>query len=104
MTQSCEITMVRIYLTEGQHQFEKLLTILHDEEKVRGVTAFRGIAGFGQSGKMHSSTLIDISLDLPLVLEFFDTPDKVKQVLEHLNMLIKPGHIISWSAQVNSGE
>jgi len=80
------------------------MTILHDEEKVRGVTAFRGIAGFGQSGKMHSSTLIDLSLDLPLVLEFFDTSEKVKQVLENLNTLIKPGHIVSWPAQVNSGE
>jgi len=104
MTQNSEITMVRIYLTEGQHQFEKLMTILHDEEKVRGVTAFRGIAGFGQSGKMHSSSLIDVSLDLPLVLEFFDTPDKVAQVLKHLNTLIKPGHIVSWPAQVNIGE
>ena len=104
MSQNSKITMVRIYLTEGDHQFEKLMAILHDEEKVRGVTAFRGIAGFGQSGKMHSSTLIDLSLDLPLVVEFFDAPEKVKQVLTHLNTLIKPGHIVSWPAQVNSGE
>ena len=104
MTQNSEITMVRIYLTEGQHQFEKLMAILHDEEKVCGVTAFRGIAGFGQSGKMHSSNLIDISLDLPLVVEFFDAPEKVKQVLKNLNTLIKPGHIVSWPAHMNSGE
>ena len=99
-----EITMVRIYLTEGQHQFQKLMEVLHDEEKVCGVTAFRGIAGFGQSGRIHSSGLIDMSLDLPLVLEFFDSSDKVKRVLEHLNALVKPGHIVSWPAQVNSGE
>lgn len=99
-----EITMVRIYLTEGQHQFQNLMKVLHDEEKVRGVTAFRGIAGFGQSGRIHSSSLIDMSLDLPLVLEFFDSPDKVARVLEHLNTLVKPGHIVSWPAQVNVGE
>ncbi len=104
MSQTSEITMVRIYLTEGEHQFEKLMTILRDEEKVRGVTAFRGIAGFGESGKMHSSSLIDLSLDLPLVLEFFDSPEKIEQVLAHLNTLVKPGHIVSWPAQVNSGE
>lgn len=103
-SQNSEITVVRIYLTEGDHQFEKLMAILHDEETVRGVTAFRGIAGFGQSGKMHSSTLIDLSLDLPLVVEFFDAPEKVKQVLVNLNTLIKPGHIISWLAHINSGE
>jgi len=99
-----DVTMVRIYLTEGQHQFEHLMQLLHDDEKVRGVTAFRGIAGFGQSGQMHSSSLIDLSLDMPLVLEFFDTPDKVATVLEHLNTFIKPGHIVSWSASVNAGE
>ncbi len=98
------VTMVRIYLTEGQHQMQHLMQILHDEEKVLGVTTMRGIAGFGQSGKMHSSTLLDISLDLPLVLEFFDEPTKVERVLEHLNTIVKPGHIVSWPATINAGE
>jgi PII-like signaling protein len=99
-----QVTVVRIYLTEGKHQLEQLLALLHDEEKVCGVTAFRGIAGFGRSGKMHSSSLLDMSLDLPLVVEFYDRPEKVATVLEHLNTLIQPGHIISWPAHVNSGE
>ncbi len=99
-----KVTIVHIYLTEGQHQFEQLMTLLHDKEKVRGVTAFRGIAGFGQSGKIHSSTLLDISLDMPLVLEFFDVPPKVERVLEHLNRIMKSGHITSWPATVNVGE
>ncbi|WP_428604886.1 DUF190 domain-containing protein [Sedimenticola sp.] len=98
------VTMVRIYLTEGKHQYQQLLELLHDKEQVAGVTAFRGIAGFGQSGTMHSSTLIDMSLDLPIVLEFFDDPEKVSTVLEHLYSFIKPGHIVSWPAFVNSGE
>ncbi|MES9900129.1 MAG: DUF190 domain-containing protein [Sedimenticola sp.] len=99
-----EVIMVRVYLTEGEHHFQQILSLLHDEEKVRGVTAFRGIAGFGQSGKIHSSTLLDISLDLPLVLEFFDEPAKVDRVLRHLNTLVKPGQIVSWPAVMNSGE
>jgi PII-like signaling protein len=98
---STDVTMVRIYLTEGEHILQKLLELLHDEEKVQGVTAFRGIAGFGKSGKMHSSTLLDVSLDLPLVLEFFDQPAKVERVLEHLNTIIEPGHIVNWPAKVN---
>lgn len=95
------VTMVRIYLTEGKNQYESIITILHDVEQVRGVTAFRGITGFGQSGKIHSSTLLDMSLDLPIILEFFDDPEKIEQVLDDLNTMIKPGHIIQWSAQVN---
>jgi PII-like signaling protein len=59
---------------------------------------FRGISGFGKSGKMHSSSLLDMSLDLPLVIEFFDTQQKVNDILEHISKDIQPGHIVSWPA------
>ncbi len=98
---STEVTMVRIYLTEAEGRLGKLITMLHDVEKVCGVTVFRGISGFGKSGKVHSSTLLDLSMDLPVVIEFFDTPDKVEGILEHLNGILEPGHIVSWSAVVN---
>lgn len=95
------VTLVRIYLTEGEKIMKTLLTKLHDEEKVRGVTVFRGISGFGRSGQVHSSTLLDLSLDLPVVIEFFDTPDKVRRILSHLKTLLPPGHVVSWPAQIN---
>jgi PII-like signaling protein len=93
--------MVRIYLSEGMSQYEELIGILHDDAKVRGVTAFRGIAGFGESGAMHSSSLLDLSLNLPIIIEFFDSPEKVEAVLKSLNTMIKPGHLVSWSAHIN---
>ena len=93
-----DVVFVRIYLTEGEGRMEELLQRLHDEEKVQGVTVFRGICGFGKSGKMHSSSLLDMSLDLPLVVEFFDVPEKVNSILEHIRKDIEPGHIVSWRA------
>ena len=96
-----DVTFVRIYLTEGEGRMEGLLKRLHDEEKVQGVTVFRGISGFGSSGRLHSSSLLDMSLDLPLVVEFFDVPQKVEQILEHIRSDIDPGHIVSWPAEVN---
>jgi PII-like signaling protein len=45
---------------------------------------------------------IDLSLDLPLVIEFFDTNDKVQFILEHLGKKIKPEHIVFWEAKVNT--
>ena len=92
-----DVIFVRIYLTEGEGRMGNLLKRLHDEEKVQGVTVFRGISGFGSSGKLHSSSLLDMSLDLPLVVEFFDVPEKVKLILEHIRQDIKPGHIVSWA-------
>jgi len=93
-----DVVFVRIYLTEGEGRMEDLLQRLHDQEKVQGVTVFRGISGFGVSGKMHSSSLMDMSLDLPLVVEFFDVPQKVNSILEHIHGDIDPGHIVSWPA------
>jgi PII-like signaling protein len=47
---------------------------------------------------MHSSSLLDLSLDLPVVIEFFDTPDKVENILEHICTDVEPCHIVSWPA------
>jgi PII-like signaling protein len=96
-----EVSVARIYLSEGHSQLENLLKRLHDWEKVRGVTVFRGIAGFGEDGQLHTARLIDLSLDLPLVVEFFDEPAKMDAIIEHLNTTIKPGHILTWTAFVN---
>ena len=98
---SVSVTMVRIYLTEAEGRLKPLLAMLHDEEKVRGVTVFRGISGFGRSGKVHSASLLDLSMDLPVVIEFFDEPQKVEAVLDRLDGRIDPGHIVSWSAMAN---
>ena len=96
-----DVTVVRIYLHEAKAHMQELLEYLHDESKVHGVTVFRGISGFGSSGKYHSSTLIDMSLDLPVVIEFFDEQEKIKSIIEYLNTRIKPGHIVYWSAKIN---
>ncbi len=96
-----EVTMVRIYCTEGEHKMKATLSYLHDVEKVAGVTAFRGVAGFGRSGKMHTASLLDLSLDMPVVIEFFDRPEKVEAVVEHLRSKIDPGHLVYWPARTN---
>jgi len=97
-----DVTVVRVYLTEGEKLMKTLLAKLHDDEKVRGVTVFRGISGFGRSGVVHSSTLLDLSLDLPVVIEFFDAPDKVRRILGHLKALLRPACRVL-VAQVNEG-
>ncbi|MEJ2452399.1 MAG: DUF190 domain-containing protein, partial [Gammaproteobacteria bacterium] len=75
-----EVTVVRIYLTEGETQLKHLLKRLRDWEKLRGVTVFRGITGYGNSGVIHGADIIDLSMHLPIVLEFFDTPDKIDEI------------------------
>ncbi|ROR32152.1 DUF190 domain-containing protein [Inmirania thermothiophila] len=99
-----EVTVVRIYITEGGGLLRDLLRRLHDEEKVRGVTVFRGITGFGRSGRMHSASLVDLGMDLPVVVEFFDLPERVEQILHDLRDVIPAGHAVWWTARLNDGE
>jgi PII-like signaling protein len=87
------ITMVRVYLTESEKCLKKLLKYLHDESQVSGVTVLRGISGFGQSGKIHAAHLVDLSLDLPVIIEFFDIPEKITPVLSQLKTLVEPNHM-----------
>jgi hypothetical protein len=101
---SIEITVVRVYLTEAEAHLETLLSRLNDHGKVRGVTVFRGIAGFGKSGTIHTSSLLDLSLDLPVVIEFFDEPGKAAEMIEHLYQVVGPGHIVSWPATLTVGK
>ena len=95
-----DATMVRVYLSEGDHELEPLLRCLHDELKVGGVTVTRGLVGFGHSGRFHTASLIDLSLDLPLVLEFFEEPHKVEEALRRLNEFVEPGHVVTWPVKV----
>lgn len=96
-----DVTMVRVYCSEKSHQFREIMDLLHLEHRVAGVTAFRGIAGFGRSGQLHEAGLLDVSLDLPVIIEFFDRPAVVADVLSVLNDMVGAGHIVSWPAQAN---
>jgi len=95
-----KITVARIYVTEGKHIHEKIFERLHDEHKVKGVTVFRGISGFGQSGNEHSSSLLDMSFDMPVIVEFFDSEENVRIALGSLADLIPPGHVITFEAEL----
>ena len=96
-----EVTIVRIYLTEGETQLKNLMKRLRDWEKLRGLTVFRGISGYGESGVIHGTDIVDLSLNLPIVVEFFDEDEKINNILEHLSDQIKSSHKLKWSAQTN---
>lgn len=92
------VTVARIYLREGEHLLGEITRFLHDEEKVSGVTVLQGIAGFGPDGKIHTASLLDLSLDLPLIVEFYDRPERVEEVIDRLETCMGLSHVVSWSA------
>lgn len=98
-----EVTVVRIYLKESDHGqkrslMEEILNILQDQHRVHGVIVFRGIAGFGSSGAVHSADLLRLMVDLPLVIEFYDQPAVADAAVKLLSNLVPAGHIVQWRA------
>jgi PII-like signaling protein len=94
---------VRIYLREGEHLLSKLVRFLHDEQTVVGVTVLRGIAGFSGGGEIHQASLVDLSLDLPLVVEFYDRPERVEAVIDSIQAEFSLPHIVTWPASLHIG-
>lgn len=99
-----DIAVVRIYLSEADQGrrtslVHEIFSRLHDTHQVRGLTVFRGIAGFGSSGEVHSADLLRWTADLPLVIEFFDTPQRVDAALLALAELLPQGHVLRWPAR-----
>lgn len=94
-----EVTVVRIYTTEGAESVPALLTYLQKEVAIGGITVFRGLSGFGETGT-YTNSFLDSSFSLPLVIEFFDCSEKVKTVLEYLDTVLKGEHLICFPAQL----
>lgn len=92
------VKIARVYLREGEHLLNKIIALLHDEEKVTGVTVLRGIAGFGADREMRLSSLVDLSLDLPLIVEFYDRPERVDAVVGKLETCLGMTHVVTWEA------
>lgn len=95
------VEMVRVYLTEHEGVLDDIVRCLHDEHRVRGVTVFRGISGFGASGRMHEARWTDLSMDLPVVVEFFDAPQRTAEARAALEQWVAAGHMVHWPADVN---
>jgi PII-like signaling protein len=59
-----------------------------------GATVTRGIAGFGAGSVIHAASWADIVEELPLVLEWVDTEERVRQLVPTLEAML-PGGLIT---------
>lgn len=82
------VKLVRVYMKESEHHVNEVLKIL-DENKIKHAIVLRAI-----KGNHHSAHILSLSLDLPLVLEFFDTPERIELVVKKVKEIIDGGHIV----------
>jgi len=95
-----QMYIVRVYMAESDVHIEKLLKYLKETAKIEGVTVFRAISGYGESGKMHASSILYLSMDLPIVVEFYDKKEKIETTIEYFQKLLGNGHILCWPVSV----
>jgi PII-like signaling protein len=90
-----EQVMARIFMGESDKWHHRplqdaLLERLR-REGFAGATVFRGIAGFGAKSVLHSSHLLRLSEDLPVVLEVVDTPEHIDRLIPILDEMVPEG-------------
>ena len=64
------------------------------ENGLAGATVVRGIEGYGTNKKVHSTRILRLSEDLPIVIEVVDTNENINYILEVLSEIITEGLII----------
>ncbi len=92
-----EKTLMRIFIGESDRHgrlplFEALLEALR-REGIAGATVLRGIAGFGESHVCHTDRLLDISHDLPIVVEVVESREKLEDVMPLIESMMSGGRI-----------
>jgi PII-like signaling protein len=56
-----------------------------------GASVFHGIAGFGARSVLHTSQLLRLSEDLPVVIEVVDTEQKIQELIPILDDMVDEG-------------
>lgn len=99
-----ENVLMRIFIGESDrfnHRplYEALAELLRDEG-FAGATVIRGICGFGAHSVYHAQKLLDISADLPIIVEAVDTKEKIDAVMPRIDAMMSGGMIILEKATV----
>jgi PII-like signaling protein len=63
------------------------------EMHLAGATVLRGPMGFGKSSRLHTSKILRLSMDLPVVIEIVDTEEKINTLLPLLDEMMRGGLI-----------
>jgi uncharacterized protein len=89
---------VTIYVGESdrfEHRalYEAIVGTLR-AEGCAGVTVLKGIMGFGKNSRVHTANILVLSEDLPVVIVFIDTPERVDAVMPRIDAMLSGGLVV----------
>lgn len=92
-----ENLLMRIFIAEGdryEHRplYEALVEMLR-KEGFAGATVLRGICGFGAQSVYHAQKLLDLSADLPMIIEAVESEERIHAVMPRIDSMMCGGMI-----------
>ena len=92
-----ERVLMRIHIGErdkfeGEPLYWAIVQLLR-KRHYAGATVTRGIMAFGASSRIHSAKFLELSLDLPIVIECVETQEKIDEILPELDTMVTGGLI-----------
>jgi len=96
--------LLRIFIGEndridGQFLYEWLV-LKAKNHGLAGATVLRGMMGFGAKSRIHTSKILRLSEDLPIVVECVDKKEKLESFLEIIDSVIKEGLVTLEKAEI----
>ena len=89
--------LMRIFIGEadrfGGKPLHQALVELFRSQKLAGATVLRGISGFGAKSHLHTTQLLRLSQDLPVVIELVDTQEKIDAIMPLIDEMVQEGLI-----------
>jgi PII-like signaling protein len=96
--------LLRIFIGEADHWHGKPLyeAIVLEARKrgLAGATVVKGFMGFGAHSRIHTAKLLELSQDLPIVIEIVDAPEKIEAFMPDLEAMVGDGLITLERAEV----
>ncbi len=90
-----EAMLLRVFIGESdrwKHQpLYEAIVLKAREMHMAGATVLRGPMGYGKSSRLHTTKILRLSLDLPLVIEIVDSEEKINAFLPYLDEVMKGG-------------
>jgi PII-like signaling protein len=87
--------LLRIFIGESDNFQGKPLyewiVLKAREQGLAGATVIRGIEGFGANSRIHTTKILRLSEDLPLIIEIVDTAEKIEAFLPQIDGAIREG-------------
>jgi len=95
MKQSKKGSLLRILIGEddrykGRPLYEQIV-LKARELKLAGATVFKGIMGFGADSLIHTSKILQLSEDMPVIIEIIDSEENINKILPFLDKTVEGG-------------